>query len=431
MKIGYLVNGYPRNSHSFIRREIKALESLGAEVFRYSQRPLDVPLASEADREEHRRTRELLGAGVLAHVWALVAVALRRPLAFARALTTALRLGSRSERGVLRHVVYLAEAAVLERWLRGTGVTHVHAHFGSIATTVALLCRCLGGPPFSFTIHGMDEYDNTREKVSHAAFVLVVSSFGRAQLYRRVDAAEWPKIHEVHCGVDGDLLTAPLTHVPEAPQFVCVARLHIEKGHLVLLEAAARLAADGVRFEIALLGDGPHRSMIEERVRALGLDGRVKVAGWRSEDEVREAILASRALVLPSFTEGLPVVLMEALALGRPVIASTLSGIPELVMPGVNGWLVPAGSVDALVQAMKEALEAPPARLEAMGRAGAAFVAERHDTRKEARKLLALFQSATGGAARAFGDPPEGASAREVATRPSGSASALPRSAVR
>jgi glycosyltransferase involved in cell wall biosynthesis len=144
-----------------------------------------------------------------------------------------------------------------------------------------------------------------------------------------------------------------------------------------------------------LAGDGPLRPVVEERVRKLGLEGRVKLAGWMGADQVREAILASRALVLPSFSEGLPVVLMEALALGRPIIATSLSGIPELVKPGTNGWLVPAGSAEALAPAMREALEASPARLDAMGHAGAALVAERHDSTREARKLLALLRPPT------------------------------------
>jgi glycosyltransferase involved in cell wall biosynthesis len=396
LKVGYLVGGYPRTSHSFIRREIKALESLGVEVLRHSQRPLDEPLVTEADQLEYARTRVILSEGVAGHAWAVAAAALRRPLTFVRALSVALTLGNRSERGPFRHLVYLAEAAVLERWLRASGVSHLHAHFGGHTATVALLCRCLGGPPFSFTIHGLDEYDGVREKVAQAAFVVAISSFGRAQLYRRTNTGDWSKIHEVHCGVDERLLSAPLTPVPQAPRLVCVARFHVEKGHLVLLEAAARLAADGMRFEIVLVGDGPLRPVIEERVRRLGLEQRIDVAGWMSEERVREAILASRALVLPSFAEGLPVVLMEALALGRPVIASTLSGIPELVVPGTNGWLVPAGSVEALVPALREALVARPERLEAMGRAGAALVAQRHDTNREARKLLALLRASVG-----------------------------------
>jgi glycosyltransferase involved in cell wall biosynthesis len=397
LKVAYLVNGYPRTSHSFIRREIKALEALGVEVLRFSQRPLDEPLVTDIDREELARTRVVLSAGAAAHARALIVAAVRRPFSFGRALLTAVRLGWRSERGLLRHLAYLAEAAVLARWLEGTGVSHLHAHFGSTPTTVALLCAALGGPPFSFTIHGFNEYEHAPEKVARAAFVLAISSFGKAQLYHRVAPSEWPKIHEVHCGVEDELLVAAPTPVPDAPRLVCVGRLHAVKGHLVLLEAAARLIAEGIRLELLLAGDGPLRPVIADEVRRRGLDRCVRMLGWTSAEQVRDAIVASRALVLPSFTEGLPVVLMEALALGRPVIASTLSGIPELVVPGTNGWLVPAASVDGLVVAMREALEAPPVRLAAMGRAGAALVRDRHDPRREARKLLALLLGTTRG----------------------------------
>ncbi len=395
MKVAYLVSGYPRNSHTFIRREIKALESFGVEVLPHAQRPLDEPLVTEADREEYQRTRVLLSAGMLEYAWGLTAAALRHPGTFLRALVTAVHLGNRSERGVLRYLAYLAEAVVLERWLRGTGVSHLHAHFGNNATSVALLCHRLGGPPFSFTVH-LDDFDNVRAKVIDASFVVAISSFGRSQLYRRIDPGDWAKVREVHCGVDGALLATPQTPVPAARRLVCVARLHPDKGHLLLLEAAARLAADGLDFEIVLAGDGPFRGPVEERIRALKLERQIKLAGWMSEQQVRQSILDSRALVLPSFNEGLPVSLMEALALGRPVIGTAIAGIPELVIPHVNGWLIPAGSVDALTSALREVLQAQPAQLEAMGRAGAALVAERHDAGREAGKLLTFLRAAVG-----------------------------------
>ncbi len=399
LKVAYLAPGYPRTSHSFIRREIRALESLGAEVLRFAVRPLDEPLVTEADREEHRRTRVILSAGALTHASALIAEALRRPRTFARALCTALALGWRSERGLLRNLVYLAMASVLVRWLRESGVAHLHAHFGDNSPAVALLCRRLGGPTFSFTVHGQEDFDTFLPKASHASFVVAISSFGTAQFYRRLDHSDWSKVHVVRCGVDAELLAHPSTPVPEARRLVCVARLSPEKGHLILLEAAARLAAEGLTFEIVLAGDGPLRPVVEERIERLRLQSRVRVCGWMSEEQVRQSIVTSRALVVPSFSEGLPVVVMEALALGRPGICSAISGIPEVILPGVTGWLVPAGSVEALARAMREALEAPPAQLEAMGRAGAALIAERHDARREARKLLELFKSATAGTA--------------------------------
>ncbi len=399
MRIGYLVNQYPLTSHSFIRREIAALEAQGVEVLRFSLRPVREELVSAADRQEGKRTRAVLAEGVAGHALALAALAVSRPLALTRALVHAVRLGWRSDRGLLRHLAYLAEACVLARWLRRARVEHLHAHFGTNPATVALLCRDLGGPRFSFTVHGPEEFDKPEfiglgEKIRRAAFVVAVSSFGRSQLCRWARYQDWAKLEVVRCGLDEEWLRAPPCAVPAEPRLVCVARLSEQKGHLLLVEAAARLAAEGLPFEIVLAGDGPLRGQVEDLIRRVGLEGRVRVAGWMSADEVRQAIVGSRALLLPSFAEGLPVVVMEALALGRPVITSAIAGIPELVQSGVTGWLVPAGSLESLVSAMRGALQASPARLAEMGRAGAALVAREHDAAKEARKLAGLFRSA-------------------------------------
>jgi len=397
VRIGYLVNQYPQTSLSFVRREIAAVEAQGHEVLRFSLRPPGRDLVSEADRREAARTRVVLAVGMPGHAWALTATAARHPIAFLRALRETARLVLSAGRPI-RHAAYLAEACVLARWLRRAGVDHLHAHFGTNSAAVAMLCRMLGGPRYSFTAH-MLEFDEPRalrldDKVQHASFVAAVSSYGRAQLFRWARFQDWPRIRVVRCGVDDALLRAPHTPVPGAPRLVCVARLSEQKGHVLLVEAAAMLAAEQLPFEIVLAGDGPLRGELERLIRSSGLERHVSLAGWMSEAQVREAILASRALVLPSFAEGLPVVLMEALALGRPVISTAIAGIPELVQPGVNGWMVPAGSVEALAEAMRAALQASPAQLEAMGRAGAARVAQLHDVAGEARKLVELMETA-------------------------------------
>jgi glycosyltransferase involved in cell wall biosynthesis len=400
LRIAYLVNQYPRTSHSFIRREIHAVEALGVQVLRFSLRPLDEELVDDADRRELALTRIVLDQGVVRHALAIAIAALRRPAALARAVVLAVRLGWRSDRGLVRHFAYLAEAAVLASWLRRDPADHVHAHFGTNSAAVALLCHALGGPTYSFTVHGSEfdkpEFLGLGEKIRRAAFAVAVSSFGRAQLCRWARDEDWPKVHVVHTGVGEELLRAPPMPVPAAPRLVCVARLVRLKGHAVLIEAAARLAKEGLPFEIVLAGDGPFRARIVDLIREFGVEDRVKLAGWMNANQVREAILGARAMVLPSLSEGLPVVIMEALALGRPVISTAISGIPELVEPGVTGWLVPAGSVDPLVHAMHEALQATPARLEEMGRAGAARVARRHDAAEEARKLVGLVRAALG-----------------------------------
>jgi len=401
VRIAYLVNQYPTTSHSFIRREIHALEAQGVEVLRFSIQPLREQLVNDADRLELGRTHIVLDAGALGHACSVLACALRRPAAVIRALFLALKLGWRSDRGLLRHLVYLAEACVLARWLRRARAQHLHAHFGTNPAMVAMLCRELGGPTFSFTVHGPEEFDKPeflglREKIRRAAFVVAVSSFGRGQLCRWARPEDWQKLEVVRCGVDEDLLHAPATPVPADPRLVCVARMSEQKGQLLLVEAATLLAAEGFDFQIVLVGDGPMRPQLEEAIERCGVGNRFILTGPQSGTRVREAIVGSRALVLPSFAEGLPVALMEALALRRPVIATAVAGNPELVETGVSGWLVPAGPVEALVGAMRAVLRSPTMKLEEMGRAGAAVVARQHDVSREARKLASLFGSKQG-----------------------------------
>jgi glycosyltransferase involved in cell wall biosynthesis len=194
--------------------------------------------------------------------------------------------------------------------------------------------------------------------------------------------------------VDELFLAAPPAPITERSRLVCVGRLCEQKGQLLLVEAAARLVKEGRELELVLAGDGELRAPIEAAIARHALQGRVRITGWISNEQVRAEILAARAMVLPSFAEGLPVVLMEALALGRPVISTYVAGIPELVVPERSGWLVPAGDVDALADAMRAALRASPRELEALGLQGAERVRERHDARIEAAKLSALLREA-------------------------------------
>jgi glycosyltransferase involved in cell wall biosynthesis len=396
MKVAYLVNQYPHVSHSFIRREILALEMHGVVVERFTVRRPPIELTDAADREEQARTQVLLGQGVLGLAVASLATFARHPIRWIRAALLASKLGWRSGRGLHRHWAYLAEACVLLSRLRGSGIRHLHAHFGTNATDVALLARILGGPPFSFTIHGPEEFDrpeqlSLRDKIAQAAFVVAISEFGRSQVFRWCPHAHWPRIHVVHCGVDKSFLGAGPHPVPDTGRIVCVGRLCEQKGQLLLLQALSLLAGKGVTFEAVLAGDGPMRAVIEEEIARLGLADRVHITGWLSGEEVRQHLLEARVMVLPSFAEGLPVVLMEALALGRPVITTYVAGIPELVRTGVNGWLIPPGSVDALVDAIHDALKTPTDRLTQMGRAGATSIGAAFDIAKEAGKLSTLL----------------------------------------
>lgn len=406
MKIAYLVNQYPKVSHTFIRREILALEQLGAEVSRYSSRGHDADLADPEDLREQARTRVLLPRGSEVTAWLRLAidvlsVALARPRHFLSALARTFQIGVNGDRPLLVHFAYLAQACRLTRWMETDGCTHLHAHFGTNPAAIALLCRHLGAPSYSFTVHGPEEFDKPDAialptKIRHCAFVVAVSSFGRSQLYRWTDPSAWSKVRVVRCGVDARFLeyssnSSNSVGPSEEPTLVCVGRLCAQKGQLLLIEAMARARSAGVRFKLVLAGDGEMRTQIEARASELGIRSYIRITGWIGSDQVRAEILAARAMVLPSFAEGLPVALMEAMALGRPVITTMIAGIPELVQQGFNGWLLPAGNVDALVDALVDCCSRKPEELRAMGHHGAARVAALHDAKSQASVLLTMF----------------------------------------
>lgn len=398
LKIAYLVNQYPKVSHSFIRREILALEACGISVFRCSIRSCAAELVDEADKQELEKTHFVLGNGALSLLPGAVRVAITRPVQFFKALGLAWQIGRKSEQGLIYHLAYLAEACVLLGWFAQAEVTHVHAHFGTNSTTVAMLCQALGGPGYSFTVHGPEEFDKVAaialpEKIQRATFVAAISSFGKSQLYRWCPANQWSKIHVVHCGVDQSFLAQLPAPITNEPQLVCVGRLCEDKGQLLLIQTARHLVLEGLAFKLVLVGDGSLRSDLEKLIAEYGLQNHVEITGWATNAEVRQFLLNSRAMVLPSFAEGLPVVIMEALALGRPVISTTIAGIPELVQTGATGWLIPPGSVEDLVNAMRQALQSSVAELEQLGQAGADRVAQQHDVMIEANKLATLFRA--------------------------------------
>lgn len=401
VRIAYFINQYPKVSQSFIRREILALERQGFEIERIALRGWDGELVDEGDHQERARTRYVLQQGLCMLAWALLRTLLTAPGRFlsALALALALRMGRHADRSLPYHLAYLAEAWCILAWLRFSGAAHVHAHFGTNSAEVVMLTHALGGPSYSFTVHGPEEFDKPQflgigEKIRRSAFVVAISSYGRSQLYRWVEPGYWDKVKVVHCGLEPSFHDVMPVTAPEAPLLVCVGRLCEQKGQLLLIKAAARLAEKGIPFGLVLAGDGEMRNEVEALIAKHALGNQVRITGWISSERVREEILAARGLVLPSFAEGLPVVIMEAMALRRPVLTSYVAGIPELVIPGVNGWLFPAGDIDSLAAAMAECLSCSAAALQRMGEAAHARVLERHSIDIEAAKLAGLFLQA-------------------------------------
>lgn len=398
MKIAYFTNQYPKVSHSFIRREIRALETGGLVVERFAIRVNPDELVDPQDKAEFDQTRYLVGTSIWEIATAIIRLFLIQPIRFLSVLRSALKMGRRSDRGVLKHFFYFIEACLLRKWLKETGADHVHSHFGTNATMVALLCRRLGGPPFSFTVHGPEEFDKPEfislgEKIRNASFTVAISSYGRSQLYRWVEDSFWDKIHVVHCGLENEFhRDAPIS--PNCSHnIVCVGRLCEEKGQLLLIKAIAHLVKQNISIHLTLAGDGPIRPEVEAMVARYKLEKYITITGWISSEQVRDEILNGRVMVLPSFAEGLPVVIMEAMALGRPVLSTYVAGIPELVLPGENGWLVPAGDGEALISALYEILQMSEDELQIRGMKARERVLERHSIDTEASKLLGLFKA--------------------------------------
>ena len=398
MKVAYFINQYPKVSHSFIRREILALEKQGIEVLRLALRGWSEKLVDPQDVAEQSQTFYVLRQGAAGLLRALLAQLIRTPVALVQAVLLAWRMSRGSGRSLPYHFVYLAEACQILGHLRHHPVQHIHAHFGTNSTEIVMLARALGGPPYSFTVHGPEEFDQPAAlhipaKIQSAAFVVAISSFGRSQLYRWVPHEQWKRIHVVHCGLEKSFYEgAESSPVGDTPRLVCVGRLCEQKGQLILMEALQLLKRQGVAFELVLAGDGEMRPEIEQMVARHDMQQNVRITGWISSDQVREELQAARVMVLPSFAEGLPVVIMEAMALERPVVTTSIAGIPELVRHELDGWLVAAGDVEALAGALIEALRTDVAELQNMGRQGRQRVNLRHDIDTEASKLAKLFR---------------------------------------
>lgn len=403
MKIAYILNTYPQPSHSFIRREVQALERHGVEIERIAMRPADVPLVDPGDIDEQGRTDYVLAKGGARLVTGLVRRMWRSPRRFRSALAKAWEMGARSQVGRLRHLIYLAEAAYVADRVEGEGIDHLHAHFGTNSTTVALLAAMLadvpGGLGYSFTTHGPEEFDAPQvlslgAKVDTADFAVAISSFGRSQLSRWAAFGSWARLKVVHCGIEPSRFSEPQP-LPEGPlRLAAIGRFVEQKGQMVLIHALAKLVETHPDLHLSLIGDGEMRQDLEAAIARYDLSRHVTLTGWLSEADVRAELAKAHALVMPSFAEGLPMVVMEAMAAARPVVATYIAGTPELVVPGQTGWLVPAGDPDVLAEAISDLAATPAETLSRMGQAGRTRVLQRHDSEIEASKLVHHFEEA-------------------------------------
>jgi glycosyltransferase involved in cell wall biosynthesis len=402
MRIAYLVSQYPAASHTFIRREVTGLRARGFDVETFSIRPpTGVSQLGDVDQREAQTTWYVLPASAARLARSHARALLKRPGSYVSTLRRALGHRVPGVRALLWAAFHFAESIDLAGEIERRGVDHLHNHFANSGANVGLLAAHFLRLNWSLTLHGTSEFDYPAgqllaEKIEAARFVACVTYFGRAQAMRIVDPKHWHKFVIVRAGIERPPLPARDGPAPGAngsaqrPLVLCVARLSPEKGHAGLLQAFARIVAGGVDAQLELLGDGPDRARIEEQIRVLGLGERVKMRGQVSEDQVLEALTRATVLVLASFMEGLPVTLMEALALGVPVVAPCVAGIPELVEHGVSGLTFPPGDWDRLAQVLRELL-ADPALQQRLAREGRRRVETEYFVERSLEPLIGAF----------------------------------------
>jgi len=362
--VAYLVSQYPLISHTFVEREIEGLRRRGTEVHTFSVRPPGA-LLSEAMRAEAARTVVLRSS--LADIARSSARELRvHPRASLGTMSRAVGTGEARARSRLWQLFYAAEGMRLFEELNRVGVRHLHAHFANngadIARATIAHARSVdrrGNWRWTFTMHGPTEFEAVERfdlagKVATAAGVACISDFTRSQLMRLSSPTEWDKLEVVHMSVDTDRFVPPAQpRSHDGPlRILDVGRLVPEKGAPVLLDAVSQLADRGVPVEVRFVGGGELEDGLREEIASRGLADRVVLVGSVGQDEILAQYYWADVFCLPSFAEGLPVVLMEAMATELPVLTTPINGIPELVRDGSNGHLVAPGRADLLADAL-------------------------------------------------------------------------------
>ncbi|MFY8117856.1 MAG: glycosyltransferase family 4 protein [Roseateles sp.] len=396
--LAYLVSRYPAVSHTFILREVLALRALGLRVEVASINPPDrAPQAMGSDeRAEAQNTYTLKQHGVAGGLAALAWALRRHPRGLLAACGEALRSGQGL--GRLRALAYAVEAAMVARWMARRDLHHLHVHFGNAAALVGMLVKTLSGAGLSLTIHGPDEFDDVYgqrlvNKVAAADGVVCISQSVRSQLMRLSSPRHWGKLRLCHLGVDPERYQPSTSRRrPGPPRLLCIGRLTPAKGQLLLLRACAELQRKGLDFELIIVGDGPDRQGLQHSARLLQLQPRVRFTGALNQAQVRAELEDADAFVLPSLAEGIPVVLMEAMACGLPCLSSPVNGIPELIEHERDGLLATPGDTQALAAQLARLISDAALRGK-LAEQGRAKVLRQFDLRRNTAQLASFFSS--------------------------------------
>jgi colanic acid/amylovoran biosynthesis glycosyltransferase len=396
IRIAYLVSQYPAVNHTFILREIRELRRLGFDIQVASIRSPDRPLQqlSPDEQEEQQRTFYVKPRGASGLLIANILLLFTRPSRYFRAMSYSLRLAGLNARAALFNLAYLAEAAVVVDWMRRNGLAHLHMHFTS---TVGLLAARIAPLRLSVTIHGPDEFTDPRgfylaEKIRAFHLLCTISEYGRSQLMRFAEQSQWSKFRVARLGVDPALYAPrPFRESPSPFEILFVGRLAPVKGLFILMAALDRLVHQGRSVRLRIAGDGPDRAELQRSVTERGLNPQVIFEGWQNADSVRAFYRDADLFVLPSFAEGIPVVLMEAMAMEIPCVTTRITGIPELIRDQMDGLLVAPSSEEELAAAVARLMDDSRLRRE-LGESGRQRILENYDLRRNTAQLGSIFR---------------------------------------
>jgi colanic acid/amylovoran biosynthesis glycosyltransferase len=398
MKLGYLVGQYPALSHTYILREVLALRRYGIDVRVVSVRECDRPMtALSADEvQEAQRSFSVIGGGPLHALLANSRVLWRHPIGYLRGLLYAWTLSRGTPRLLVMYSLYFLEAVVAGDYFERQGVTNIHTHFSS---TVLLILARIFRVRYSLTVHGSGEFVDVvgfhlAEKVARATFVATVGQYGMSQVMNASNPAHWHKVVVLPLGVDVDAFRprrALQRDLNEPFRLLSVGRLSAPKGHPILIEAVVLLRGRGRNVRLTLVGEGPERATLEQLIARDDLGDCVRLAGACNHDRLADHYESSDAFVLASFLEGVPVVLMEAMAMELPCVATWITGIPEIIEKDVEGLLVPPASASAIADAVERLMD-DPEQARRLGAAARRKVLAKYDLERNVQRLAEEFR---------------------------------------
>lgn len=399
-QIAYLVSQYPTVTHTFVLREIRELRRMGFDIRVASIRAADRPFEQLTweEQEEQRTTFYIKPRGYAATSGAHLRILLSRPFSYLRGLAYALWLGGLHVSAALRNLLYFAEAVVLADWMQHEGLSHVHTHFSS---TVVLLARRVLPIRASATIHGSDEFSDPakyylKEKIESLDLLRTISEYGRSQLIRLADPAHESKVRVSRLGVDPEVYSPrPFRWNPSPFEILCVGRLVAAKGLYTLMAALERLVREDRAVRLRIAGDGPERLGLERDAAERRLTRHVTFEGWQNAAGVAVLYQQADIFALPSFAEGIPVVLMEAMVTEIACVSTSIMGIPELIRNEVDGLLVEPANEEELAAALARLLDQPELRLR-LGKSARRRVVECYDLGRNTAEFAAMLGEING-----------------------------------